>query len=376
MPLKQYEIATIDGDGIGPEVCQATVAVLREACGADLLNFSHHDGGADHYARTGHVLPPDTFAACKTAHAILHGAAGMPGITYADGTEVGNDLHLQLRFKLDLYANVRPVRLWKGVRSPLRDWQAGQIDYVIVRENTEGLYASRGGGINLRGEVCTDTLVVTRKGVERVARFSFELSRKRQGAPRDGKRRMTVCDKANILRSYAFFRAVCDEVAQEYGDVEIDYAYVDAMTVHLVKRPDYYDVIVAENMFGDIISDLGAATIGGMGLSPSAELGDHHGLFQGAHGSAPDIAGQDLASPLATILSGALMLRWLGDRHDDTRLVSAADRVEQAVEQVLAEGDAVPRDLGGQAGCRAMTAAVIRRLATERQDTGIAETAT
>ncbi|RYF55865.1 MAG: isocitrate/isopropylmalate dehydrogenase family protein, partial [Comamonadaceae bacterium] len=311
---------------------------------------------------TGKVLSDATFDACRSAHAILHGAAGIPGINYPDGTEVGNDLHLQLRFKLDLYANVRPIRLYPGAESPLKHWQPGQIDYVIVRENTEGLYASRGGGIVLRGEVATDTIVVTRKGIERVARFSFDLARKRSGAPRDGKRRVTVCDKANILRTYAFFRSVCDEVAQAYPDVEIDYAYADAITVHMLKRPDFYDVIVAENMFGDIISDLGAATIGGMGLSASAELGDHHGLFQGAHGSAPDIAGKNIASPLATILSGALMLRWLGDRHSDSNLTDAALRVEAAVEKVLALRECVPGDLGGRALCTEMTDAVIRAL--------------
>jgi 3-isopropylmalate dehydrogenase len=360
--MAKYEIATIDGDGIGPEVCQSAITVLKEACGADLLSFSGHDGGADHYVRSGHVLPDDTYAACKAADAILHGAAGMPGVTYPDGTEVGNDLHLRLRFRLDLYANVRPIRLYQGVDSPLKHFKPGQIDYVIVRENTEGLYASRGGGIVLRDEVATDTIVVTRKGIERVARFSFELARQRRGAPRDGKRRVTVCDKANILRTYAFFRSVCDDVAAGYGDVEIDYAYADAITVHMLKRPDFYDVIVAENMFGDIISDLGAATIGGMGLSPSAELGDAHGLFQGAHGSAPDIAGQNAASPLATILSGALMLRWLGDKHGDAALSESAQRVERAVEQVLAQGDHVPRDLGGSASCTDITQAVCRAL--------------
>lgn len=361
MPPAAYDIVTLDGDGIGPEVCQAAVAVLREACG-ERLRFVPHPGGAGHYARSGEVLPETTFEACRAAHAILHGAAGLPGIVYPDGTEVGNDLHLRLRFRLDLYANVRPIRLLRGVRSPLADRAPGSIDYVIVRENTEGLYASRGGGTVLRGEVATDTLVVTRRGVERVARFAFELARRRHGAPGDGRRRVTVCDKANILRSYAFFRAVCDEIAAGYPDVELDHAYVDAITVHLVKRPDSYDVIVAENLFGDIISDLGAATAGGLGVAPSAELGESHGLFQGAHGSAPDIAGRDLASPVATILSGALMLRWLGERHGDPALVGAADRIDAAVGTVLAEGDAVPRDLGGAARCSEVTEAIRRRL--------------
>ena len=360
--MRAYDIATIEGDGIGPEVCRSAVTVLTEACGASLLRFAQLDGGAAHYVKSGAVLPQDTFAACTSMHAMLHGAAGLPGVTYADGTEVGNDLHLQLRFKLDLFANVRPIRLYAGVQSPLSGCKPGQIDYVIVRENTEGLYASRGTGVNLRGEVVTDTLVVTRKGTERVARFAFDLARRRKGAPRDGKRRVTVCDKANILRSYAFFRAVCDEVAAGYPDVEIDYAYADAITVHMLKKPDFYDVIVAENMFGDIISDLGAGTVGGLGIAASAELGERHGLFQGAHGSAPDIAGQNLASPIATVLSGALMLRWLGEQHGDAALGTAADRVEQAVEAVLAEGQVVPRDLGGTASCTEMTEAICRRL--------------
>jgi 3-isopropylmalate dehydrogenase len=368
--MQRYQIVTIDGDGIGPEVNQAAIQVLQEACGAHRLNFLPCAGGAMHYQRSGQVLPPDTFAACRDSHAILHGAAGLPGITYADGTEVGNDLHLQLRFKLDLFANVRPIRLYSGVRSTLADWKPGQIDYVIVRENTEGLYASRGAGVNLRDEIVTDTLVMTRKGVERVARFAFDLSRRRRGAPRDGKHRVTVCDKANILRSYAFFRAVCNEVAKAYPDVEIDYAYADAITVHMLKKPDFYDVIVAENMFGDIISDLGAGTIGGLGMAASAELGLEHGLFQGAHGSAPDIAGQDLASPLATILSAALMLRWLGERHADAALVADAERVEKAVEDVLAYADAVPFDQGGHARCSEVTQAVCRRLGRFAQPAG------
>lgn len=357
-----YDIVTIDGDGIGPEVCQASVAVLREACGSDRLNFIACEGGAQHYQRSGQVLPDDTLAACRSAHAMLHGAAGLPGVTYPDGTEVGNDLHLRLRFKLDLFANVRPIRLLRGVQCPLTGWQPGQIDYVIVRENTEGLYASRGAGVRLRDELATDTLVVTRKGVERVTRFAFELSRQRQGAPRDGQRRVTVCDKANILNSYAFFRAVATEVAQSYPDVAIDYAYADAITVHMIKKPDFYDVIVAENMFGDIISDLGAGTVGGLGVASSAELGEHHGLFQGAHGSAPDIAGQDAASPVATMLSAALMLRWLGERHADPALVADAVRIETAVEQVLAQGIAVPADQGGTARCSEFTQAVLRQL--------------
>ncbi|MGJ8584110.1 MAG: isocitrate/isopropylmalate dehydrogenase family protein [Marinosulfonomonas sp.] len=356
------KIATIEGDGIGPEVTKAAVKVLETACGQDMFDFENMPGGAGHYQKSGEVLPEETFAACRDMDAILHGAAGLPGVVYPDGTEVGNELHLQLRFRLDLFANVRPVKLLPGAVSPLRAFKDGGIDYVIIRENTEGLYASRGAGVVLRNEVATDTLMVTRKGTERVARFAFDLSRARAGAPLDGKRRVTVCDKANILRSYAFFRSVCDEVARDYEDVEIDYAYADAITVHLLKRPDFYDVIVAENMFGDIISDLGATTVGGMGISPSAEIGDGHALFQGAHGSAPDIAGQNLASPLATILSATMMLRWLADQGSTPALAESAARIDSAVTQVLANGETVPHDLGGTAKCDEMTDAICRAM--------------
>lgn len=360
--MKTYQIATLEGDGIGPEVCQAAVAVLRAATTETQLQFEQLPGGASHYLRSGSVLDQDTFAACKSAHAIFHGAAGLPEVTYPDGTEVGNDLHLQLRFKLDLYANVRPIKLYDPSFSPLKDLKPGSIDYVIVRENTEGLYASRAGGTLLRDSVATDTLVMTRHGIERIAKFALELCVAREGAPGDGTHRLTICDKANILRSYAFFRAVCQDVAKQYPSVTLDYAYVDAITVHMLKRPGHFDVIVAENMFGDIISDLGAGTVGGLGIAPSAEIGDDHALFQGSHGSAPDIAGQNSASPLATILSGAFMLRWLGQRHQDDSLLEAALRIERAVEDSLKDPAAVPADLGGKARCTAVTEAICRRL--------------
>lgn len=346
----QYNIAVVQGDGIGPEVCSAAIAVLQAVPGlANKLDFREYPAGADHYRQSGDAFPTATFEACKAAHAILHGAAGLPGVTYPDGTEAGLDFGLQLRFRLDLYANLRPIKLYPGIVSPLRHFSPGQIDYLVLRENTEGMYASRSGGTLLRGEVATDTMLITRKGVERITRRAFELARRRNGALLDGKRRVTLCDKANVLRSYAFFRKVFNEVAASYPDIETDYAYVDAMTAYLVERPDFYDVIVAENLFGDIISDLAAATVGGMGMSPSGETGDNHGFFQASHGSAPTIAGKNIANPHGTILSAALMLRWLGERHSDHSLTEAADVVERAVSQVLGSGAGLTRDLGGTA---------------------------
>jgi len=351
--MKPYQIAVVHGDGIGPEVCQAAIHVLEAALPEGVLNFTEYSAGAEEYLRSGDAYPEASFIGCRDADAILHGAGGLPNVTYPDGVEAGADFGLKTRFRLDLYANIRPIKLYEGVQSRLRDRAPGAIDYVIVRENTEGLYASRSGGILLRDEMASDTMVMTRRGVERVCRAAFELARKRQGAPRDGRRRVTCCDKSNVLRSFAFFRKVFNDVAADYPDIEADYSLADAMTVHLVERPDFYDVIVTENMFGDIISDLAAATVGSMGMSPSSEIGDRHGFFQAAHGSAPTIAGQGIANPYGSILSAASMLTWLGERNDDRALTDAAARIGTAVASALAAGGRYHTvDLGGTARTR------------------------
>lgn len=359
----QALIAVVPGDGIGPEVCQAAVDVIKAAVGDDRLCFVPYEAGAECYRRSGVAYPEETARACREADAILHGAAGLPGVLYPDGTEAGQDFSLKIRAQLDLYANVRPIRLYAGVRPRLSGWRAGEIDYVIVRENTEGLYAARGGGNLLRDEVATDTLVVSRKGVERVVRFAAELARQRDGAPRDGKRRVTVVDKSNVLRSYAFFRRVADEVLADYPDIEVDHALADAITVHLTERPDFYDVIVTENFLGDIISDLGAATVGGMGMGAAAEIGDEHGYFQASHGSAPSIVGKGIANPVASILSGAWMLDWLGQRQSDPALIQAGSRIRHAVESALKSKPAHTPDLGGNATTEACVSAVCDGLA-------------
>lgn len=355
-----YTIAVVHGDGIGPEVARAAVAVLQAGVQAGTLRFVDYPAGADHFLKTGDSFPAASFEGCRTADAILHGAAGIPGVVHPDGTEAGLDFTLTLRFKLDLFANVRPIKLYKGVPSPLGG--PGPIDYVIVRENSEGLYAARGAGALLREEVAVDTLVQTRKGVERIVRFAFELARTRNGSPKDGRRRVTCCDKANVLRSYAFFRAVFDEVAKEYPDIEAEHVLVDAMTVHLVNKPSRFDVIVTENMFGDIISDLGAATVGGMGMAPSEEVGDGIGFFQASHGSAPDIAGKGLANPYGTILASILMLRRLDQRHRDSRLKLGADRIEAAVCAGLEDPALRTRDIGGVAPTNQVVDALLKRL--------------
>ncbi len=357
---KTYTIAVVHGDGIGPEVSRSAVEILKAGVEKDALRFVEYPAGAEHFVATGDAFPAASFDGCRDSDAILHGAAGIPGIVHPDGTEVGLDFTLNLRFKLDLFANVRPIKLYPGVPSPLGN--PGSIDYVIVRENSEGLYAARGAGSLLRGEVAVDTLVQTRKGVERIVRFAFELSRTRNGAPKDGRHRVTCCDKANVLRSYAFFRKVFDDVAKDYPDIATDYVLVDAMTLHLVNRPSHFDVIVTENMFGDIISDLGAATIGGMGMAPSEEIGDGVGLFQASHGSAPDIAGKGVANPYGTILTSVLMLRRLHQRHDDARLRDGADRIERAVESALTDPALRSRDIGGVAATKEIVSALLSRL--------------
>ncbi|WP_102958170.1 isocitrate/isopropylmalate dehydrogenase family protein [Mangrovicella endophytica] len=361
--MKKYDVVVVHGDGIGREVCQAALDVIQAIPDvSSAFNFRDLPAGAGEYLKSGSVFPDETFEACKASDAVLHGATGIPEVTYADGTEVGIEFGLQMRFRLDLYANIRPIKLRPGITSRLRDRKPGDIDYVIVRENTEGLYAARGNGVILRDELAVDTLTMTRKGIERICRSAFELARSRNGAPSDGKRRVTCCDKANVLRSYAFFRKVFNEVGEEYPDIEKDYAYADAMTCHLIERPGFYDVIVTENMFGDIISDLAAVTVGSMGMSPSAELGERNGFFQAAHGSAPTIAGQNIANPYGSILSAASMLEWLGQRHRDERLGRAAAQIDRAVNAAMGSPKGLTRDLGGNASTSGIAELVIQNL--------------
>ena len=213
---------------------------------------------------------------------------------------------------------------------------------MVVRENTEGIFASLGGGIVLGDQVATDTQVITRRGTERVVRAAFELARRRGRA----KPRVTCVDKANILRSFAFFRKVFDEVAATFPDVAADYLYVDAAAMELVRRPGRFDVLVTENLLGDILSDLAAALVGGLGVAPSADLGDRHAVFQPCHGTAPDIAGQGVANPIAAILSGVMLLDYLADRHADSALREAARRIEAAVAAAVAFGYSSDRRRG------------------------------
>lgn len=356
-------IAIVPGDGIGPEVCAAAVDVLKASVGEQaVLDIRSFPGGALAYRVVGDAFPEETRQGCREADAVLHGAAGLPDVLFPDGTEAGQDFSMKLRAALDVYANIRPVRSHPRIPASITAASDRPIDYVIVRENTEGLYASRSGGTLLGDRVATDTLVMTREGVERVVRAAANLAMRRDGAPSDGKRRVTVVDKANVLRSYAFFRKVALEVLEDFPEIETECILIDAMAALLVQQPDRFDVIVTENIFGDIISDLGAATVGGLGLAPSAEVGDRYGYFQGIHGSAPDIAGRGIANPVATILSAGMMLEWLGDRRESVPLSDAGQRIAVAVEGFLSDGVCLTPDLGGTATTMECAAEIIRRL--------------
>ena len=343
MGEKVYEIAVLKGDGIGPEVVDQALEVLQvlERNGGPNCRFVEYPCGAGCYLELGDPLPDSTLKGCWQADAVLLGAMGLPDVRWPDGTEMRPQV--DLRFKLDLYAGVRPIYLYAAEHTPLKNLGAGDIDLVILRENVEGLFASMNGGIELRGEVAVDSMVITRSGTERVVRYAFELARERNMDPM----KVTCVDKANIFRSMAFFRGVYDEVAGDYPEVERDYAYIDALALYLVQRPQTYDVLVTENMYGDIISDLAAGLVGGMGMAPSGDIGPEAAVFQPSHGTAPDITGQGIANPIATILSAGMMLQWLGVRHRDEGAREAGRRIEAAVRQVMeAPGTGTP-DLGG-----------------------------
>ena len=347
-----WDVAVLPGDGIGPEVVGATLAVLEKLEGhwsKARLVFHEYAVGTKEYLRCGDPLPAEAFAACRRADAILLGAMGLPSVRWPDGRELTPQI--DLRERLDLYAGLRPIRLYHAQDSPLKRYGAGEIDMVIVRENCEGLFASRLSKADpASGEVC-DVMRITRRGAERVCRAAFELATRRR-------KRCALVDKANVLPSMVFFRSVFDDVAREYPDVEASHFYVDAMALYLLQKPHAFDVMVTENMFGDILSDMAAGLIGGMGMAPSADIGDDCAVFQPSHGTAPDIAGKGIANPIATILSAAMMLEWLG--HPE--LQDGAARIRRAVEAVLADPANRTPDTGGNLTTRQMTEKVIENL--------------
>ncbi|WP_407176028.1 isocitrate/isopropylmalate dehydrogenase family protein [Bradyrhizobium sp. STM 3562] len=351
-------IAVLPGDGIGPEVMAPALEVLRKvAAKSDLkFRFTEAPAGANHYRETGKSMPDSTLKLCEEADAILLGACGLPSVRYPDNTEIAPQI--ELRFHFDLYAGVRPARLIPGVPSPILGADARGIDLVLIRESTEGLFASMGKGVVTYDEA-RETLLITRKTSERLFEFSFKLAERRRARGRGGI--LTCVDKANVFKAFAFFREMFDEAAQRHRQVKAEHLYVDACSAMLVKRPWDFDVMVTENMFGDILSDLTAGLIGGMGMAPSADIGDRHAVFQPCHGTAPDIMGQGKANPTAMILSAAMMLDWLADRHGLTSAADAGERIERAVDKAYADG-IKPIEFGGSNGTADIAEAVLAAL--------------
>ena len=333
---KTFEIAVLPGDGIGPDVTAEAIRVLGAVARqfADVrLEFKEHPCGAGEYLRNGDPLPKATLEACRTADATLLGAMGLPGVRWATGTEMTPQI--DLREELDLYAGARPIKLYNQAHSPLKA-RPGAIDFVLYRENTEGLFFSRKSTYDPAASEVRDTMRISRQAAERLFRVAFRHAQRRR-------KLVTLVDKANVLPSMAYFRGIFNEIAKEFPDVRTEAVYVDAAALYLVQRPEWFDVLVTENMFGDILSDLAAGLVGGMGMAPSGDIGDKHAIFQPSHGSAPDIAGKGIANPIATILSAAMMLEWLD--HPETQ--AGARRIEAAVEKLCLDPAFATRDLGG-----------------------------
>ena len=347
--MKTYRIASIPGDGIGNEVIPAGIEVLEKAAHGFRVEFQHFDWSSERFKKTGAYIPDGGLDELKKFDAILFGAVGAPDVP--DHVSLWG-LRLPICQGFDQYANVRPSRLLPGVESPVKN--AAQIDWVIIRENTEGEYSGSGGRVHkgLPEEIATETSVFTRSGVERIHRFAFELARKR---PRQ---HLTLVTKSNAQRhGMVLWDEIFYEVAGKYSDVKTDRILVDAATTRMVLKPAAIDVMVASNLHADILSDLAAALSGSLGIAPTANLNPERkfpSMFEPIHGSAFDIAGKGIANPIATFWTASMMLEHLGEP-------KAAARLMKAIEGVTAEGILTP-DLGGMARTRDVTRAVCQQL--------------
>jgi tartrate dehydrogenase/decarboxylase / D-malate dehydrogenase len=353
--MKTFTIAVIAGDGVGTEVVPAAKRVLEAVAAKHNLSFvfQDFDWGSDHYFRWGRMMPAGAIDLLQPCDAILLGAVGHPDIP--DHTTL-NGLLLPIRRAFDLYANVRPAYLYPGVQSPLAKPKGGDIDFVVVRENTEGEYAQVGGFLYHQqpDEVAIQTSVFTRRGIERIVRFAFELAVKR-----NKKKRVASITKSNAQGfSMVLWDRVFREVAAQFPDIETESLLVDAAAMNFIRRPESFDVVVGSNLFSDILSDISAIIVGSMGLAASANLdplGRFPSMFEPVHGSAPDIAGRGVVNPIATILSAAMMLEHI-------EVVAGAREVEAAVAAVLAEGKVRTPDLGGRSTTQEVTDAILGRL--------------
>ena len=361
MSNSSFNIVLFKGDGIGVDVSEAAFAVIEAAkarVGGFELRVDERLAGAAYFKEHGRDLAEGAEDAAAASDAIFLGAIGLPSVRHQDGTEISP--HLRMRESFQLYAGIRPVKAYPNAPQRLVDPEAVSIDLVVLRESTEGLFysaAAHGRDTLANDDEVQDILRITRPTTEKLHDFAFKLAEKRK--ERGGKGHVTCVDKANVFRSMAFFRKIFDERAVAFPTIGKGYSYVDAMALDLIRKPWAYDVLVMENMFGDILSDLAGGLVGGMGMAACAEIGDEHGLFQPAHGSAPDIMGQDKANPLAAILSGALMLDYLADRSGLEASAEAAALIETAVDHGFREKRLRPMEFGGDQGTRALTMELI-----------------
>ena len=359
-----YKLVTLGGDGTGPEVLREGMRVLEAISGPLGVEWSVEDvrcGGQFYLEHGSRDWEEGAEEKCDAADLILLGAVGWPDpngsgpVLMQDGKMAGFSPVIGNRIRLNLYANVRPIKLYPGVAHRIHGknkpvWEAGKVDMVIIRENTEGLYAPTGGKLSPGGksDVGIDTRVITRRASEQVIRHAFELCKARdKGAPKDGKKRVTAIVKDNVLHGCQMFRDIFFEIGEEYPEIEKDTAIVDAFTQWLIGQPEYYDVCVTTNMFGDIVTDLASVLQGGMGMAVGANVGKDHGMFEPIHGSAPKYSGQDKVNPIAMILSVKEGLEWLGKRKNDAQLAKGAAAIEAAVIKVLEAGEPLTYDLVG-----------------------------
>ena len=349
--MKSYHIATVPGDGIGKEVIPASVEVLNAVaslCGFQ-LSYHNFEYSCEYYKEHGHMMPEDGLHRLRDSDGIFLGAVGYPGVP--DHVSLWG-LLIPIRRGFQQYVNLRPVRLLKGIHSPLAE--PGEIDFYIVRENNEGEYSSIGGRLHegTPYEVVVQESVFTRRGVDRVMRFAFELANKRR-------QKLTSATKSNgIIHTMPYWDERFAAIGQDYPAVERDQFHIDILAAHFVQHPDWFDVVVASNLFGDILSDLGPAVVGGMGIAPGANINpekEFPSMFEPVHGSAPDIAGKGIANPIACIWTGAMMLDHLGEEE-------AAQLVVNAIEKTTDQAKVLTKDLGGKASTQEATQAIIDNL--------------
>ncbi|MHA1300368.1 MAG: isocitrate/isopropylmalate dehydrogenase family protein [Candidatus Helarchaeota archaeon] len=380
---KKYKIVVLPGDGIGKEVVPQALKALKaveEVNKGINFEFIEYPCGGEYWLENGkkEEWPAETYEVCeKEADATLLGAIGWTypdgtTVSYPDGKMVGLNILFGLRFGLDLYANIRPVKLNEGVPHKISGefkqvWDPKNVDFVCIRENTEGLYSDTHGGLNRGGkiEVATDCRLITRKGSERVIKFAFEYCKRRnKGSPSDGKLRVTCVDKSNVTAGCKLFRKIYQEIAPLYPEIEQDYAFIDAFTQWIIRNPEWYDVCVIPNMFGDIATDLAAVLQGSMGLAASGNVGDKKGMFEPIHGSAPRHAGKNEINPMAAILSASMMLDWLAMKTDDNNMEIAGKQIERAIQEILKEGKIRTYDLGGNSKTSEVGDAIAERIKT------------